>query len=635
MEGSETSGSVPYRKSVDEDAPIEIEPDPTIDLDSDSFPINRYKPLRKIGMGAAGSVYVCLDLALEKHVAVKTLRALTRDQLVAFQTEARVLSRLDHPNIVGILDFGATPSGAPYMVLTYDAGVNLRKHIDDAGCLDANLAITMFGMLADALSYCHAHDILHRDLKPENILFSVRKNGSLSVKLIDFGIALVVDQEKTTVDGRVIAGTPAYMSPDQVQGKKYDARSEIYSLGCVFFEALAGRPPFTGETALDVLSQHARVAPPAVSEIANQPISAAVETVIAKCLEKHPADRFQSMKDFRDALALAVEPESSVPGGSDNATSKPATKLMVALVSLFCIGALLLSFVLFSSKPVPKTRVRKLSASEMRAQERDEYILEATRKHWGTSIIFSKTVWHAGANTTDDDLEPIIKLRPTRISLAGSGVTVKGLRKLKSLPLEVLDLQFMGLSDADIPDIAAFKKLDVLILNDSLITAEGIRGLATLRDLRRLSLSQCPNLYDDGYNLAFEQFPKLTYLDLSRSNATAKCLTRIGKLKELRVLEICSMSLSDESMAALVKLDVLDLNLSESKYSAKWLKEFPKMSQLKKLELKGVHGVTSKQLMELKNSLAARKCMLQCVDLFSAPGGQSGQLLEMIEFAGK
>ncbi len=284
----------------------EIDIDESLVVEPNSFPADRYKPLRIIGAGAGGTVYLCRDTVLNKLVAVKTLHTLVGEQLVAFQNEARLLSKLDHPGIVGILDFGATKSGAPYMVLEHSESFTLRKALEENGPLMPESARQIFVSLSEALRYCHERGVFHRDLKPENILFTQNADNTATVKLIDFGIAIAGSQEATAeaidVEGRKLIGTPAYMPPDQILGRAYDARSEIYSLGCVLFESITGIPPFSGETPLEVLSHHATDDAPLLSDVIEASIPEDLEDIISICLSKQQDERFQSMEELLSAL---------------------------------------------------------------------------------------------------------------------------------------------------------------------------------------------------------------------------------------------------------------------------------------------------------------------------------------------
>ncbi|MGD9680630.1 MAG: protein kinase [Candidatus Obscuribacterales bacterium] len=280
-----------------------------IEVEAGRLPTDRYKVLAELGSGASSVVYLCRDRLLFKTVAVKSLLRLTGEQLVSFQKEAIATSRLSHPNIISILDFGVTSAGSPYMVLEYFSGMSLERYLEQFGALDLLTMRSVFMKLACALGYAHSQGIFHRDLKPSNILIRDSDEG-LDVKLIDFGVATVKESSGfvTEYQSRTLAGTPAYMSPDTALGGVYDSQSEIYSLGCVLYESLAGRPPFGGETALETLSQHVHAKLPDINDFLENKLSPAYSSMIHKCLAKEKFSRYATMKELQAALE-ALEPD--------------------------------------------------------------------------------------------------------------------------------------------------------------------------------------------------------------------------------------------------------------------------------------------------------------------------------------
>jgi serine/threonine-protein kinase len=265
----------------------------------------------QIGAGAMGEVYKAADPRLNRTVAIKHV---TADRAVRFGTEARAIAALNHPNICQIYDIGAD-----YLVLEYLRGEML------SGPLSPDAAVALGIQMADALHAAHSVGILHRDLKPANVMV-VDRGGSPTAKLLDFGIARFADGHKDatrTAAGAVI-GTPAYMSPEQAQGRAIDARSDIFSFGAVLYEILSGARAFQGDGMIQVLV--------AVVQGAPKPLDgpASLQEVVMRCLEKDPAARFQSMAEVRQALervtinseelhnSIAVLPFASLSEGKDN-----------------------------------------------------------------------------------------------------------------------------------------------------------------------------------------------------------------------------------------------------------------------------------------------------------------------------
>jgi serine/threonine-protein kinase len=261
---------------------------------------DRYQIEREIGSGGMATVYLAQDLKHERQVAVKVLQP----ELAAvmgserFLAEIRTTANLAHPHILPLHDSGEADS-LLYYVMPYVDGESLRDKMDREQELGIEEALRITGQVASALQYAHSKGIIHRDIKPENILLQADQ-----VVVADFGIALALDSAggaRLTETGLSI-GTPAYMSPEQVAGEKeLDARSDIYSLGCVLYEMLAGDPPFTASNPRAVLAKHLTDPAPPVTTV-RPAVSAAVATALATALGKAPADRHQSAKAFEEAL---------------------------------------------------------------------------------------------------------------------------------------------------------------------------------------------------------------------------------------------------------------------------------------------------------------------------------------------
>lgn len=318
-----------------------------LDIADTSFPKKRYKPIKELGRGASGTVYLARDLMLTKKVAIKTLHYLDGEQLIQFQEEARATSKLSHPNIIQILDFGCTSEGLPYMVLEYFKGKSLEEILKEKGRLNWDEASRIVSRICNGISYANERNIFHRDLKPSNILVSETNVDSIDVKLIDFGVAKVFEMlgKTTEFQGKTLAGTPSYMSPDVFRGFTYSSASEVYSLGCVFYECLTGHPPFEAETSLETLSMHANHEPPSMQDIEGVNIPANVESVILKCLEKDPENRYQQANELLEALEKiqfddTPREQANVETESEQKNRQPKwiSMLMVSIAGITFVG---------------------------------------------------------------------------------------------------------------------------------------------------------------------------------------------------------------------------------------------------------------------------------------------------------
>lgn len=266
----------------------------------------RYRVVAPIGRGAMGTVYRAEHVQISKVVAIKLLHKELQENpenVTRFHFEAESASRLSHPNTVHVFDFGATKSGALYIVMEYVDGDDLGKLVGRDGPMPFGRVAYLCAQVAGSIADAHEAGILHRDLKPENIVVTKGREGE-SAKVLDFGLAKLFEgNPETQVTGSgMIVGTPYYMSPEQVQAKPLDARSDVYALGAIMYECVVGKPPFDAPNPVGVLSKHLtqRALPPS----SRSPISVPPEAdeIIMKCLEKDREHRYESAEALRLAL---------------------------------------------------------------------------------------------------------------------------------------------------------------------------------------------------------------------------------------------------------------------------------------------------------------------------------------------
>ena len=271
----------------------------------------RYYVERKLGAGGMGDVYLARDKPdlMSRLVVVKVLQeeALSNEWIVTkFRQEIEALTRIDDPGVVGLLDAGTLPNGHPFLVMQFVEGDDLRSHMRPDRGMELEDIAQIMQQIGRTLSAAHAQDVVHRDLKPENIMARRRGDGVWQVKVIDFGIAKVRHSliAPSTVTGQV-AGTACYMSPEQLQGKKVSATSDVYALGVIAYEMSTGRRPFNPETAFQLIEMQqagVQVAPKALRPA----LSLRAQEVILKALALNPRDRFQSAAEFANELAKAL-----------------------------------------------------------------------------------------------------------------------------------------------------------------------------------------------------------------------------------------------------------------------------------------------------------------------------------------
>jgi serine/threonine-protein kinase len=262
-----------------------------------------------VGQGGMSVVYKGTHLVLNRPVAIKVILpglGFNDKAVLRLRQEAMAAFSLAHKNLASVHDFSLTSDGLPYLVMDFAEGDTLSDMIK-RGPLEPTVAIDIFSQIAAGLAAAHAQGVIHRDIKPSNIMVEHCTDGTKVVKIVDFGIAKKITEnaeeiQKLTQTGEVF-GTPLYMSPEQCRGDKLDARSDIYSLGCVLYEALTGSPPFHGETSVATIMLHQdREAPTPGKQIKlPQPLI----SVLHKCLEKAAKDRYQTMDDlYKDLQAI-------------------------------------------------------------------------------------------------------------------------------------------------------------------------------------------------------------------------------------------------------------------------------------------------------------------------------------------
>ncbi len=314
--------------------------------------VSRYRIVAKIGAGGMGEVYRAHDPRLGRDVAIKVLpQAATNDanRIGRFEREARATGALNHPNVLAIHDVGQH-QGIPYIVTELLEGVTLRQRLRE-GTLTPSRAVEYAVQITDGLAAAHARGIIHRDLKPENIF--ITRDGH--VKILDFGLAKLHQPEPTahmnvldtpTVETEVgaIVGTLGYVAPEQLHGKPTDQRSDIFALGAVIYEMLAGRKAFGGTSKANIMAAILRDDPPSLADF-KRSVPPQLEQLVRRCLEKRPEDRFDSAHDL--ALALRAVGDASVwSGKSDHRIERPVPRSRVlaggAVAALVVVAVLVI-----------------------------------------------------------------------------------------------------------------------------------------------------------------------------------------------------------------------------------------------------------------------------------------------------
>ncbi|GAE29197.1 Stk1 family PASTA domain-containing Ser/Thr kinase [Halalkalibacter hemicellulosilyticus] len=284
----------------------------------------RYHILEKIGGGGMANVYKAHDVILDREVAVKVLQPQfsSDEQFIhRFRREAQAATSLNHPNIVNIYDVGEEDD-TYYIVMEYVEGQTLKELIQMKGALDVEEAVGYMEQMLSALSHSHANQLVHRDIKPHNIL--VRHDGLL--KVTDFGIARAISAATITHTNSVM-GSVQYLSPEQARGGQVTFKSDIYSLGIVFYEMVTGRIPFSGDTAVSIAIKHLQHDTPSIKDL-NEQLPQSIDNMIKRATEKDPLKRYDSIQDMEEDLSTVLHPSRLEEEPYNQAVDEEATKVI-------------------------------------------------------------------------------------------------------------------------------------------------------------------------------------------------------------------------------------------------------------------------------------------------------------------
>jgi serine/threonine protein kinase/Leucine-rich repeat (LRR) protein len=555
-----------------------------------------YEFLSELGRGGMAVVYKARNLKSQEIVAIKKLLAatLTETAMMRFQQEAKAITSLRHPNIISVHEFGVADDGEPYMVMEYVEGSNLGELIREKGSLTVEESMHRFIQLCDALQHAHAAGVLHRDLKPGNVMLSEKDGSFADARLVDFGIAKLMakegeEAEKLTMTGQLF-GSPPYMSPEQCRGFALDARTDIYSMGCVIFESLTGRAPLRGESILETIMKQVNEVAPSMKEVCpEKDFSPALEAIVAKALAKDPADRFQTMHELMLALM-----QSETQYGLKNLTvtsTAPVKELkknysvpISLLLTVICFVGLMFAGKHYWNDYVEKKKVADLKAS-----------VKTRRKIFGQ-------IPHN--ERTDETLQNLFQtdIGIDSLNLNGSKVTdASAIYIAKQKSLKALNLGQTKIGDGTLKAITELRQLEWLDLGGTAVTDEGLANLKSFNTLRHLSLDKT-RITDKGLKHILKM-SQLRNLDLSYiPDITSEGVKKLAALKLVR-LNLCGYSLKD-SLKTVSQMETLkQLDIGRSSLSDRTIDQLKDMTNLVALSINGTE-VTSdgfKYLSGLKN----------------------------------
>lgn len=593
----------------------------------------KYEIQSVIGRGGMGIVYRVRHLFLNKDFALKTLDNSEAGDLKLrrFQQEAQAASKLEHPNLVKVRDFGFVDNDKPFLVMDLISGVTLSAYLKKNGPLPVELAVPLFIQVCFGLYYAHSQGVVHRDIKPGNIIWlnpgEVTAEGD--VKIVDFGIAKVStsdDYQALTRTGDLF-GSPLYMSPEQCKGIAVDQRSDIYSLGCVFYEVLTGLPPFVCDTALATMMKHQSESVPTLKEGSfGRDFPQGLEHIVARMLAKEPPDRYQSMADVvLDLTSLShvsdlagrrrpelkrseakISPEAGTLKGSSPARwiLPVAGSALVGAVT----GILIFKEVAAPAVPSPPPRTvartsefegisekrlpssRRYETNGLQQSKWDTLTLNFPARSWGTidAVAMDNLSWNAVGDIT---VPANLRLRWNVMPELGSDPQV--FRQFRGD--EFVSIHFaddLSVNDTTVKAICQkFSALRSLMAPRSSISDQSIDELNRLDYLRALNISDT-HITENGL-LRLKTLPLFTDLAFGSlvMSTTTPVLKKLAHSPHMVHLLIHYGNLSDDDTALIASMSNLEQLrlLDASSISARGVRNLAKLKRLERLEIYSAH----------------------------------------------
>ncbi len=545
--------------------------------DDPSKPIiaERYIVLEELGQGASGKVYKCWDEKLAKECAVKVLTVTTEQSIGRFQMEAKAAAKLQHPNIIRVDDFGSTNDGLLYLSMEYVNGTSLEDVLTTSGRLELEDALPIISGLCSGLGHAHASGVIHRDIKPSNVMLSEDEEGIVTPKLVDFGIAKLQEADmKLTTTGSVV-GTVAYMSPEAVSSDPLDARSDIYSLGCMIYETLSGKTVFDGNNLFDILKHQVSTKPKSMTEQTGIEFPDELEQFVSKFLEKDPADRYQSAREVNAALTevsqkLHVEYEPATFNDSPpyNTVAERRTSgtvllsagiLACSILTICSIGYLF--YIAFQHFSKVETNTKPLEIDKLSKEwfkyggwSPNQKVLRRANGQVLQSRYYSDIDLADAANR-------YAKIKHWR--LVSCNALGDGFKHLVALPIETLEIP------------------------EGVIDKVAFEYLPRLKNLRTLSLEDCHYVKDE-YLESLGASKSLKRLTVSGKLVTGNACNYVNKISTLAALSLPQVKVGEQDIQALENLSAFrELALSKVELSDKVLKAIASLPHLEKLSLLG------------------------------------------------
>jgi serine/threonine protein kinase len=573
---------------------------------------SRYRLDKILGSGGMSVVFLAFDVKLQRSLAVKLIHAhlhFDNRYLQRFQQEGKTLSKLDHPNIVKVFEYGLHAGTMPYMVMEYLEGTTLASELSKHTKLSIESTIDIAIQVCGALNHAHRVRVIHRDLKPSNIMIRTTESGAETVKIVDFGIAKIATETHSMMTGTgEVFGSPVYMSPEQCEGLATDGRTDLYSLGCVIYESLAGTPPFVGDSPLATMMKHQKEQPVSLLEASlGEIFPKELERCVQKLLAKAPDDRYASAADLAKDLAnirehgYAAVPLETMAGnaGSDmrkqfddainrgaasrEAVSRQAERTKVsAHLGIFVyagIGSfifILMGAIVFllsssgrfaadDSQNPRKSKAEKISADSQKSEQshgarKFEKVdqnsdisefrhFDRRTANWAKVISDDPRALKLAATPLSNDWRLLSRLKNLMaIDFSSTDFEARDIAYLKDLPLREVD--FTGLKVASgLAGLEDVKTLQTLILTNSGVHDNDLPRINVR--IRELSLAGCP-ITDDGLR-SLLRLKSLKSLDLHSTIINDRSIKYLSQMK-LESLNVEQTQLTNDGIATLKKL---------------------------------------------------------------------------------
>jgi serine/threonine protein kinase len=540
----------------------------------------RYKVLSILGKGGMGLVYRVEQIFLGKELALKTIHKsfLSEITVKRFEHEARAAFAVNHPNIIAVTAYGLLDDQTPFLAMEIVDGETLAELLHDSGPLPTAAALPIIIQVCFGLAHAHNSGVVHRDIKPSNIMIlKGRELGTEgSVKILDFGIAEFSHRDGGEIQALTktgeIFGSPLYMSPEQCMGSQVDYRSDIYSLGCVIFETLTGKPPFTSNNALATLMMHQSDPPPTLAQGAGgKQFPEELESIVAKMLEKEPEDRYDSLGIVAHDLASILKSKdpskisrplslstSDQSKDKDNDSKSNLQKYIIA--ATIAASTLIMATIGVlqycshhqeklatastnerrqekeaekeaEAKPLQSKDPEKFSA--LIALEPEEHLrnqIKAIRAKSENYLLLQvsdvtaksleaiarekeiETVDFSGSDISNENLGRLSKLSLKSIVLTNSNFNDIGAENLTSIQsLVTIEANQTEITDQGLSSLKKLKRLKHLKIDGTKVTFDGLRNICQRKLLNDLSLVECPKITEKEEKLLEQEFPAIRF----------------------------------------------------------------------------------------------------------------------------